>query len=328
MKHSLAERAEDLRKQLEHHEYRYYVLDDPEVSDAEYDALMRELRDLEDAHPDLRSADSLTQRVGGKPREGFVKVSHSSPMLSLDNALNEGELRDFDARVRGLLKSEPYQYVAELKLDGLSMAAYYEAGRFNQALTRGDGRIGEDVTGNARTMKSLPLRLKDGRKMPERFEVRGEVVMQRRSFERMNEEREREGLPVFANPRNAAAGALRALDPNVTASRPLDYFAYFLLRDGRPLLDSQWASLEALWEAGFKVNRSRALCRSVDELIEFIREWDTKREALPYETDGVVAKVDSVAQQDKLGWTSKAPRWAIAFKYPARQAKTLLEDIG
>ena len=328
MKQSLAERAEDLRKQLEHHEYRYYVLDDPEISDAEYDVLMRELRDLESAHPELRTPDSITGRVGGKPREGFVEVPHSSPMLSLDNALNETELREFDARVRGLLKTEPYQYVAELKLDGLSMAAYYDKGRFEKALTRGDGRIGEEVTGNARTMKSLPLRLKDKEHLPESFEVRGEVVMPRRSFERMNEEREREGLPVFANPRNAAAGALRALDPNVTASRPLDYFVYFLLQDGKPWLDSQWESLEALWAAGFKVNRVRARCNGVDELLEFIREWDTKRESLPYETDGVVAKIDSVKQQDKLGWTSKAPRWAIAFKYPARQAKTVLEDIG
>src|SRR3954465_2513130 len=230
----------ELSEELRRHEHLYYVLDQPAITDADYDALMRRLQELEAQHPELASADSPTQRVGGKPREGFVKVEHSSPMLSLDNALNEGELREFDRRVRELLKSEPYQYVAELKLDGLSMAAYYEAGRFNQALTRGDGRIGEDVTGNARTMKSLPLRLKDGRKMPERFEVRGEVVMQRRSFERMNEERDREGLPLFANPRNAAAGALRALDPNVTASRPLDYFAYFLLQNGRPLLDSQW----------------------------------------------------------------------------------------
>src|SRR5438309_11469490 len=192
MKQSLAERAEDLRKQLEHHEYQYYVLDQPQISDAEYDALMRELRSLEDAHPELRTPDSITGRVGGKPREGFVKVPHSSPMLSLDNALNEEELREFDARVRALLKTDAYEYVAELKLDGLSMAAKFSGGRFEQALTRGDGRIGEDVTENARTMKSLPLRLKDSRKMPERFEVRGEVVMQRRSFERMNEERERE----------------------------------------------------------------------------------------------------------------------------------------
>ncbi|MFL6414590.1 MAG: NAD-dependent DNA ligase LigA [Bryobacteraceae bacterium] len=328
MKQSLAERAEDLRKQLEHHEYRYYVLDDPEISDAEYDVLMRELRDLEGAHPELRTPDSITGRVGGKPREGFIKAPHSSPMLSLDNALNEEELKEFDARVRGLLKSEPYQYVAELKLDGLSMAAYYEKGRFERALTRGDGKVGEEVTANARTMKSLPLRLRKQKRLPDQFEVRGEVVMQRRSFERMNEEREREGLPLFANPRNAAAGALRALDPTVTASRPLDYFAYFLLRDGRPLLDSQWESLEALWDAGFKVNRFRARCNGLEELLAFIREWDTKREALPYETDGVVAKIDSVEQQEKLGWTAKAPRWAIAFKFPARQAKTILEDIG
>ena len=195
MKQSLAERAEDLRKQLEHHEHQYYVLDDPQISDAEYDSLMRELRELEDAHPELRTPDSITGRVGGKPREGFVKVPHSSPMLSLDNALNEEELKEFDARVRGLLKAEPYQYVAELKLDGLSMAAYYANGRFERALTRGDGRIGEEVTANARTMRSLPLRAKDGREMPREFEVRGEVVMQRRSFERMNEEREKEGLP-------------------------------------------------------------------------------------------------------------------------------------
>lgn len=328
MKQSLPEQVADLRKQLEHHEYRYYVLDDPEISDAEYDVLMRELRRLEDAHPELQSPDSPTRRVGGKPREGFVKVAHSSPMLSLDNALNETELRDFDERVRGLLKTEPYQYVAELKLDGLSMAAYYATSRFERALTRGDGRIGEDVTANARTMKSLPLHTKNGKQVPPDFEVRGEVVMQRRSFERMNEEREKEGLPVFANPRNAAAGALRALDPNVTASRPLDYFAYFLLSAGKPLLDSQWAALEALSNAGFKVNRFRALCGSVDELLDFIREWDTKRETLPYETDGVVAKIDSVQQQEKLGWTAKAPRWAIAFKYPARQAKTVLEEIG
>lgn len=327
MKESLSRRLEDLRKQLEHHEYRYYVLDDPEISDADYDRLMRDLRDLEEAHPELRSQDSPTQRVGGQPREGFVKVPHSSPMLSLDNALNEQELREFDARLRSLLKSEEYQYVAELKLDGLSMAAYYDGGRFAQALTRGDGRVGEDVTENARTIRSLPLRLKMQVISDARVEVRGEVVMQRRSFERMNEERERAGLSRFANPRNAAAGALRALDPTVTAARQLDYFTYFLLHDGRPLLPNQWNTLETLSSAHFKVNPYRKKCSGLEELLDFIREWETRRDTLPYEIDGVVAKIDSVEQQERLGWTAKAPRWAIAFKYPARQGSTVLENI-
>ncbi len=327
MKESLTRRVDNLRKQLEHHEYLYYVLDQPEISDAEYDGLMRELRDLEDAHAELRTPDSPTQRVGGQPREGFIKVPHSSPMLSLDNALNEQELRDFDGRVRALSKADSYAYVAELKLDGLSMAAYYDNGFFAQALTRGDGRVGEDVTGNARTIRSLPLRLKNRLVREERIEVRGEVVMQRRSFERLNEERQRASLSRFANPRNAAAGALRALDPAVTAARQLDYFTYFLLHDGRPLLPSQWETLETLSAAHFKVNPYRKRCADIDDLLDFIREWETKRDALPYEIDGVVAKIDSVEQQERLGWTAKAPRWAIAFKYPARQASTILENI-
>ncbi|MGA8026827.1 MAG: NAD-dependent DNA ligase LigA [Bryobacteraceae bacterium] len=327
MKEPASKRAENLRKQLEHHEYLYYVLDQPEITDAEYDALMRELRDLESAHPELRTPDSPTQRVGGQPREGFVKVPHSSPMLSLDNALNEQELRDFDTRVRTLLKSEGYEYVAELKLDGLSMAAHYSGGSFQQALTRGSGAVGEDVTVNARTIRSLPLRIRKQPVLEQPFEVRGEVVMQRRSFERLNEERERADLSRFANPRNAAAGALRALDPSVTAARQLDYFTYFLLHDGGPLLASHWQSLETLSKAGFKVNPCRKQCKSLEDLLGFIREWETKRDTLPYEIDGVVAKVDSIKQQEKLGWTSKAPRWAIAFKYPARQASTVLEHI-
>ncbi|MFL6352820.1 MAG: NAD-dependent DNA ligase LigA [Bryobacteraceae bacterium] len=327
MKESPAKRVEDLRRQLEHHEYLYYVLDQPQISDAEFDHLMRELREIEDAHPELRSPDSPTQRVGGQAREGFIKLPHTSPMLSLDNALNEQELHDFDTRVRALLKGDPYEYVAELKLDGLSMAAHFEGGRFRQAVTRGDGRVGEDVTENARTIRSFPLRIKKDVITEDRFEVRGEVVMQRRSFERLNEERDRAGLSRFANPRNAAAGALRALDPSVTASRQLDYFAYFLLQGGRPMLPSHWESLDTLAAAGFKVNPHRKRCSGFDELLGFIGEWETKRATLPYETDGVVAKIDSVEQQEKLGWTSKAPRWAIAFKYPAHQASTLLENI-
>ena len=327
MKQSPAERAEELRQELAHHEYLYYVLDAPAITDAQFDGLMRELRKLENEHPELRTLDSPTQRVGGQPREGFVKVPHSSPMLSLDNALNEEELRAFDARVRGLLKSEDYDYVAELKLDGLSMAAQFHNGRLQQALTRGDGRIGEEVTGNARTIRSLPLRAKSDVIEEANFEVRGEVVMPERSFRRLNEERERAGLSLFANPRNAAAGALRALDPGVTAARQLDYFTYFLLKEGRPLLPSQWQTLETLVKLGFKVNSYRKKCRGIEELLNFIREWEEKRETLPYEIDGVVAKIDSVQQQDALGWTSKAPRWAIAFKYAARQASTILENI-
>jgi DNA ligase (NAD+) len=326
MKDLAKKRADELRHLLEHHEHLYYVLDQPEISDAEFDGLMRELRDLENAHPELRRPDSPTQRVGGQPREGFLKVPHSSPMLSLDNALNEQELREFDARVLGLLKSQSYEYVAELKLDGLSMAAHYEDGQFRRALTRGDGRSGEDVTENARTIRSLPLRLRK-HVIEGAFEVRGEVVMHRRSFERLNDEREKVGLSRFANPRNAAAGALRALDPAVTAARQLDCFTYFLLRDGRPMFESHWHSLDTLQAAGFKVNPHRKKCKDLEELLAFIREWDTRRDSLPYETDGVVAKIDSITQQEALGWTSKAPRWAIAFKYPARQASTILENI-
>jgi DNA ligase (NAD+) len=306
-------------------------LDQPEITDAEFDALMRELRTLEEEHPELRSADSPTQRVGGRPREGFVKVPHSSPMLSLDNALNEDELRDFDSRVRTLLKSDEYEYIAELKLDGLSMAAQYSSQKLVRALTRGDGMVGEEVTENARTIRSLPLRIRSAegkRTLGEvGFEVRGEVVMQQKSFERLNQEREQAGLSRFANPRNAAAGALRALDPSVTAMRQLDYFTYFLLRDGHPLLPTHWANLEALHAAGFKVNSHRRKCAGLDELLRFISEWSGKRDSLPYEIDGVVVKVNSIEQQQQLGWTAKAPRWAIAFKYPARQATTVLEAI-
>ena len=328
MKNAVQRQIEELREQLEHHEYLYYVLDQPEITDAEYDAQMRLLSELEAKHPEYRSLDSPTQRVGGAAREGFVKVAHSSPMLSLDNALNEEELRAFDQRVRSLLKAEPFSYVGEVKLDGLSMAAHYEQGQLKQALTRGDGRVGEEVTENARTIRSLPLRVKNAVNGVTAFEVRGEVVMPKKSFERLNHEREKDGLPRFANPRNAAAGALRALDPKLTAARQLDYFSYFLFNEGRPLLDSQWESLNSLESMGFKVNQNRRLCKDLDELLVFIRELEAKREDLPYEIDGVVAKVDSIAQQDKLGWTAKAPRWAIAFKFAARQAETVLEEIG
>ena len=315
---------EKLRETLRRHEHLYYVQDQPEISDAEYDALMRKLQELENQHPELASPDSPTQRVGGKPREGFTKVRHSSPMLSLDNALNEGELRDFDRRVRELLGGAPYTYVTELKLDGLSMTAHYADGKFSRAVTRGDGAVGEDVTENARTIRSLPLRVRT--RLAE-FEVRGETVMNRKAFDRLNAERDERGLSRFANPRNAAAGSLRVLEPQVTASRRLDYYTYFLLSGGRPVCESHWESLEDLAHMGFKVNPYRKRCDGVEEVLAFCAHWEARREELPYEIDGVVVKVDSIPQQRSLGFTAKAPRWAIAYKYPARQATTTVEAI-
>src|SRR3954447_10024796 len=289
-----AREIEKLREELRRHEHLYYVLDQPEITDAEYDALMRRLQELETENPELASPDSPTQRVGGKPREGFAKIEHSSAMLSLDNALNEAELRDFDRRVRELLGGDEYRYVVELKLDGLSMAAHYVDGVFSQAVTRGDGRVGEDVTENARTIRSLPLRVKTT--WPA-FEVRGETVMNRRAFERLNADREEKGLSRFANPRNAAAGSLRLLEPQIAASRRLEYYTYFLLAEGRPARESHWESLEELARMGFKVNEYRKLCHDVEEVLAFCSKWETRREELPYEIDGVVVKVDSIDQQ-------------------------------
>ena len=322
---SIAKKIEALREKLRHHEYLYHVLDSPEITDAEFDAMMRELKALETAHPEFLTPDSPTQRVGGKPREGFVKVPHSSPMLSLDNAVGEDELRAFDQRVRGLLKpDEAYAYVAELKMDGVSMAVHYHDGKLAQALTRGDGTIGEDVTENARTIRSIPLQLKGSHISRE---ARGEVVLNRKAFERLNAEQEAQGARLFANPRNAAAGSLRVLDPGITASRQLEYFTYFLFADGKPACATQSEALEELKKLGFKVNPRSGHFKDIDGLAAFCKEWEEKRDTLPFEIDGVVVKVDSVEQQNRLGWTAKAPRWAIAYKFPARQEETLLESI-
>jgi DNA ligase (NAD+) len=315
---------EELRATLRHHEHLYYVLDRPEITDVEYDAMIRHLIELESQHPELVTPDSPSQRVGGKPREGFVTVAHSSPMLSLDNALDEGELRDFDRRIRSLIGSASYRYVAELKLDGLSMAVHYRDGLFHQAVTRGDGLQGEDVTENARTIRSLPLSIQTD--LPT-LEVRGEVILNHSAFERLNLERDKAELPRFANPRNAAAGSIRVLESTITASRRLDYYVYFLLVDGNPYYNSHWQALETLDELGFKANPNRRLCSDLEELVEFYQKWEAQREQLPYETDGLVVKIDSVHQQRELGWTAKAPRWAIAFKYPAQQQETVVEDI-
>jgi DNA ligase (NAD+) len=331
--------AHDLRETIRHHEHRYYVLDDPEISDADYDALMNELKALEQAHPELITPDSPTQRVGGKPREGFVKVSHSTPMLSLDNAYNEQELRDWARRVQELAETTRFEFVCELKLDGLSMALRYAPGesakagtRFAKAITRGDGSIGEDVTLNLRTVRSVPLSISAATlkhaALPEEFEVRGEVIMPARAFDRMNEERDRQGLSRFANPRNAAAGAVRVLEPNITAQRRLDFFAYFLMPDGQMLFDTQWHALEALAGAGFKVNPHRKLVHSIDQVWDFINEFESQRESLPYEIDGVVVKLNRIELWRRLGFTGKAPRWAIAYKYAARSGTTRIEDIA
>jgi DNA ligase (NAD+) len=324
-------KIEALREKIRHHEYLYYVLDNPEISDAEFDTLMQQLKDLESQHPALVTPDSPTQRVGGKPREGFVKVRHSTPMLSLDNTYNEEELRDWERRVHELTGRSQVDYVCELKLDGMSLALVYQDGRLARGVTRGDGSIGEDVTLNIRTVRSVPLSIpKDTLKkagIPADFEVRGELLMPLSSFKKMNEERQAKGLSLFANPRNATAGTVRQLESRVTAERRLDYFSYMLLVDGRTYFDRHWETLDALEAAKFKVNQARKLVHSMDEVWAFIQEWEGKRESLPYEIDGIVVKVDRMALQDELGFTGKAPRWAIAYKYAARVGITKLEDI-
>jgi DNA ligase (NAD+) len=320
-----------LRDEIRHHEYRYFVLDDPEISDFEFDKLVEQLKKLEAEHPELITPDSPTQRVGGKPREGVVKVAHSSPMLSLDNTYNENELRDWERRVHELSGRKDVDYVCELKLDGMSLALVYEDGRLSRGVTRGDGLIGEDVTLNVRTVRSIPLNIsKEKLKkagIPVNFEVRGELLMPLASFKKMNEEREAKGLSLFANPRNATAGTVRQLDASITAQRRLDYFPYILLRDGRTYFERHWQTLEALDAAGFKVNQNRALAKNIEEVWKFISGWEAKRETLPYEIDGVVVKVDRTSLQQELGFTGKAPRWAIAYKYAARAGITQIEDI-
>ncbi|MGA8274194.1 MAG: NAD-dependent DNA ligase LigA [Candidatus Sulfotelmatobacter sp.] len=324
-------KMEALREKIRHHEYLYYVLDQPAIDDTEFDMLMRELKDLEVKHPELLTADSPTQRVGGKPREGFVKVPHSSPMLSLDNTYNEEELRDWERRVHELSGRQDVDYVCELKLDGMSLALIYEDGKLVRGITRGDGSVGEDVTLNIRTVRSVPLSIsKDKLKkagIPPDFEVRGELLMPTAAFKKVNEERERKGLPTFANPRNFTAGTVRQLDANVTAERRMDFFPYVLLENGRTYFDRHWKTLDALVAAGFKVNANRRLVHSMEEVWAFIQEWAGKRESLAYEIDGIVVKVDRTGLQDELGFTGKAPRWAIAFKYAARAGITKLEDI-
>src|SRR5579862_8179215 len=328
---SSEKRIEALREKIRHHEYRYYVLDDPKITDAEFDQLMIELKKLEAEHPELVTPDSPTQRVGGQPREGVMKAPHSSPMLSLDNTYNVDELRDWERRVHELSGREDIDYVCELKLDGMSLALIYEDGKLVRGVTRGDGSIGEDVTLNVRTVHSIPLSIDHDKLkkagIPPDFETRGELLMPTAAFKKVNEERERAGLPTFANPRNFTAGTVRQLDSNITAQRRMDFFPYILLQNGRTYFDRHWETLTALEKAGFKVNSHRKLVHSMDEVWAFIQEWEGKRDSLPYEIDGIVVKVDRTGLQDELGFTGKAPRWAIAYKYAARAGITKLEDI-
>ena len=324
-------RVEKLRDKIRRHEHRYYVLNDPEISDSEFDRLMEQLAELEEAHPTLVTPESPTQRVGGEPVDGFRRVPHSVPMLSLDNSYSVEELKEFDRRVRELSGRAQVAYTAELKLDGVSMSLVYEGAALRQAVTRGDGREGEEVTGNVRTIRSVPLRV-DPKHLtrignPGRFEVRGEVIMTREAFEKLNAEREAAGEARFANPRNSTAGSIRLLDPALVARRNLDLYAYGLMAGSRVPLPEHAAVLKQLKDLGFKVNPHWRLCPSFDELLEALEEWESKRDSLDYEIDGIVVKVNDTRLWEELGSTAKAPRWAHAYKYPARQATTQVKDI-
>jgi len=322
---------EDLREKLRHHEYRYYVVDDPEISDAAYDRLMNKLKDLEAAHPELITLDSPTVRVGGSPREGFQTMQHARPMLSLDNAFSYEALGEFNRRVREGSGREKIEYLAEHKFDGLSISLQYVGGALARGVTRGDGRVGEDVTPNVKTIRSIPLRVDPSAlkklKLPPNFEVRGEVVMPRKAFAELNRQQELSGGKIFANPRNAAAGGVRVLDSSITASRRLEFFSYYLLVDGKSPFSKLSQSLQALKELRFRASADWKLCAGIEEVFAYCDHWEDKREKLPYEIDGVVVKVNSIPIQNELGYTAKAPRWAMAYKYPARQETTRVRDI-
>ncbi len=318
-------KAIELRTQIERANRQYYVLDRPEITDADYDALFRELVDLETRYPELVTPDSPTQRIGGPPSAAFAKVTHRTPMLSLANAFERDEVREFDRRVHRALGQVRVEYVTELKIDGLAMSLLYEDGHYRVGATRGDGYVGEDVTPNVKTIPSVPLTVTVPKELPPAFEVRGEVYMPKRSFARLNNELEAEGKPPFANPRNSAAGSVRQLDPRVTARRRLDTFIYAL--DPAGGARTQEAILGRLAEMGFHVNDNRRTHGDIESVVAFLDEWQTKRHELDYEIDGVVIKVNDLAQQAELGFVSRSPRWALAFKFPPEQAETIVEDI-
>jgi DNA ligase (NAD+) len=328
----IAKELQRLREKLRHHEYLYHVADDPEISDAAYDRLMNQLKSLEAENPKLVTPDSPTQRIGGAPREGFQTVQHRTPMVSLDNAFSFEELANFDRRVRQATGREKIEYTTEHKFDGLSMSLLYENGSLVAGVTRGDGRTGEDVTPNVRTIRSIPLNLDPARLkkagLAGTFEVRGEGIMTRKAFERLNEQQDAVGGKRYANARNAAAGAVRVLDPTITASRRLDFFAYYLLVDGRAPKKRHSEILEALSDLRFKVSEDWEVCESIEAVDKYINKWESKREKLPFEIDGIVVKVNEIALQNEVGFTSKAPRWAIAYKYPAHQETTVVKEIA
>jgi len=321
------QRIAELREIINHHNYRYYVLDSPEISDAEYDELMRELRQLEAEHPELVTPDSPTQRIGAPPVEAFGVVEHPQPLLSLANAFSYEELAAWHKRVSNLLGRRQFDLVCEPKIDGLAVALTYVDGLLATGATRGDGYRGENITRNLRTIKSIPLSVP--REAPPRFEVRGEVYLPKAGFKKLNEERAKEGLPLFANPRNAAAGSVRQLDSSITARRPLDIFVYGLgWAEGKAVPDTHWEIMQYLKSLGFKINPNIALLRSLDEAEKYHQNWVESREEFPYEADGIVAKVNSIALQQELGTVAHEPRWAIAYKFPAIQGTTKLIDIG
>ncbi|HEX9614161.1 MAG TPA: NAD-dependent DNA ligase LigA [Bacteroidota bacterium] len=323
---NIARRVERLRDEIREHDHRYYVLAQPTISDEEYDALLRELAELEQEHPELRTGDSPTQRVGGQPTKEFATVSHEVPMLSLANTYNEDEVREFDRRVRTGLGGESYRYVCELKVDGVAVSLQYENGSLVRGATRGDGTQGDDITANIKTIRSIPLRLRSAREGITEGEVRGEVYMTREDFERMNAERERNDERPFVNPRNSAAGTLKLQDSRLVARRPLRFMPYSL-RSGRQALKSHYDNLRILGTVGFRVSEHTRRCANIDEVLDYWREWERRRSELPYDIDGVVVKVDSLDHQARLGAIAKSPRWAIAFKFAARFQQTVLRSI-
>jgi len=323
----IKQKINQLRELLRYHNHRYYVLDSPEISDAEYDKLMRELKQLEDEHPELITPDSPTQRIGAAPVEAFGVVEHPQPLLSLANAFSDEELDAWYKRASNLLGSRKADLVCELKIDGLAVALTYVNGLLEVGATRGDGSRGENITQNLRTIKSIPLSVP--KEAPRRFEVRGEVYLPKTGFKKLNEERAREDLPLFANPRNAAAGSVRQLDPRITAQRPLDIFIYALgWAEGKAVPDTHWEIMQYLKSLGFKLNPNMTLCRTIDEAKAFYAKWVKNQEALPYEADGVVVKINSTPFQVELGYVGREPRWAIAYKFPAVQGTTRLLEIG
>ena len=322
-----AERAAELRRELNYHNYRYYTLDAPNISDGQYDALFRELQAIEAEYPELLTADSPTQRVGGEPSPAFTEVQHARPMLSLGNAFDFDELAAWHRRVTGLLDGEPFDMVCELKIDGLAVSLTYGNGVLLQGATRGNGTTGEDVTRNLRTIRTIPIELREG--APEHLEVRGEVYLPVAEFLRLNEERAERGEPLYANPRNTGAGSIRQLDPKVTAARNMQIWVYSLGDSQAPEVPgNHWDALAWLNELGFRINPANRRCSTLEDVMDFYQSWLERRHDLPYEADGVVVKVSSLAMQERLGVVGREPRWAVAYKFPAEQATTRLIHIG